>query len=411
MKVTGIITEYNPFHNGHKYHLDTARSQTDADYVIVVMSGNYTQRGVPALIDKYLRAQMALENGADLVLELPLPYATGSAEYFAMGAVTLLDKLNVTDSICFGSECGDISKLQQIASLLYPESPAYTCLLQENLKSGLPFPLARSGALLALCPDVPNIAEIITSPNNILGIEYLKALLKRKSTILPFTIKRLGAGYHDGILDGERSSAFAIRTSLSEHGSLEAIRKQVPENVLSLLNADWQKSYPIVANDFSLLLQYKLLSTNKNNLASYLDLNKDLSDKIKKNLKDYTSFDNFCDLLKSKDVTHTRISRSLLHILLDITAKDMELYKSIDYIPYARILGFKKDATPLLNAIKKESSIPMISKLADAQKLLDHKSISMLEKEITASHIYEAVVAGKFGQKMKNEYTRQIVIR
>lgn len=410
MKVTGIITEYNPFHNGHMHHLTLSRQRTDADYIVVVMSGNYTQRGIPALMDKYLRTQMALENGADLVLELPLLYATGSAEYFSTGAVTLLDKLGVVDSLCFGSECGTIAPFMQIATLLNKESKEYTSILQEALKRGDSFPIARKNALLSLSPAINDIEEILSSPNNILGIEYIKALQMRNSSIVPYTIKRIGSDYNSSILEGERSSALAIRQSLLSNTDIKQVKSQVPTTVFSVLDREWQKSYPIFADDFSLMLQYKLLSCDSSVLASFMDMSSDLSDKVKKNLKNFTSYNGFCDTLKSKDITYTRLSRCLLHTLLDITKEDLKRYKSLDYIPYARILGFKKESSELLGTIKENASIPMISKLADAPKVLSSDALSMLEKEITASHIYEAVVSQKFKQGMNNEYTRQIVI-
>lgn len=249
MKVTGIIAEYNPFHNGHKYHIEKAKELTGADYVIVVMSGNFTQRGIPAFTDKYTRTRMALSCGADLVLELPLYYAAGSAEYFATGAVSLLDRLGVVDSLCFGSECGNIDALMHVASVLYNEPDSYKKLLQDALKSGQNYPAARHNALLqylsmqpserdavngnaidcdtvacAAITDVTDYEQILSSPNNILGIEYCKALLKLNSSITPYTIRREGGGYNDDTLSAVNSSALAIRTALSSKDNLPTAR-------------------------------------------------------------------------------------------------------------------------------------------------------------------------------------------
>ena len=250
MLVNAIIAEYNPFHNGHKYQLDTCKAQTGADYTIVVMSGDFTQRGAPALLPKHERARMALSAGADLVLELPLYYACGSAEYFANGAVSLLDKLGVVNFLSFGSENGDVKKLTEIAELLQNEPPAYREVLKQALKKGMTYPQARREALLSCFPrpasladradgsctdtaddSYPDTAEsslqaaldaLLSAPNNILGIEYCRALLMRKSTITPFTIQRLGAAYHASSLSQSElnASALAIRTALSGKNTL-----------------------------------------------------------------------------------------------------------------------------------------------------------------------------------------------
>lgn len=414
MKVTGIIAEYNPFHNGHKHHIEKARELTNADYIIVIMSGNYVQRGEPGIIDKYARTKMALECGADLVLELPLPYATGSAEYFSMGAVSLLDKLGVVDYLCFGSECGDASKLMNVASYLANEPFEYKELLQKYLMQGLSFPSAQEAALHG-CAD-NETASLLSAPNNRLGIEYCKALIRLNSSISPVTVLREGSGYHDETLydadDGLPSSASAIRKTL-DNACPETVLSQVPATVADILKQEWNKSFPIKVTDFSLLLHYKLLTETKESLVTYWDVTSDLADKILKYLPQYTTFDGFCMLLKSKELTYARISRCLLHILLNIKKTHINTYRVLGFTPYARILGFRKSASPLLHEIKVHSSIPMISKLADAQKLLTPEAYEMLQREINASHIYEAVKTKRFGVEdslSKNEFTREILV-
>lgn len=415
MKVTGIIAEYNPFHNGHKYHMEKSRALTDADYCIVIMSGDFVQRGVPAILDKYTRTRMALLNGADLVLELPLYYAAGSAEFFAAGAVTLLDKLGVADSLCFGSECGDLALLTQIAEILSEEPFVYQNTLQEQLRKGLSFPTARSLALQACLPNAAH-KEIIHSPNNILGTEYIKTLLKRNSAISPYTLKREGAGYHEAMLHetasyhGEpenRSSATAIRSHIHE---LEAIKKQVPDSVYSLLLQSYDKNFPINSGDFSLLLKYRLLMEAEHGFSDYLDITPDLSDKITKNLHRFQDFEQFCTLLKSKDLTYSRLSRGLLHILLGMTQEKMASFVREDFIPYARILGFRKSSSDLLKAIKQHTSVPLISKLADAGNYLTASGLSMLQEDIRAAHLYDSVVCHKFHTDFVNEYAKPLVI-
>lgn len=425
MKIAGIIAEYNPFHNGHLYHLEQTRKKTDADYIIAVLSGDFVQRGVPAIIDKYARAQMALENGVDLVLELPAVYAAGSAEFFAMGAVSLLDKLGCVDSLCFGSEWGQLEPLSCIASLLLEESQAYRASLQHYLKSGCSYPKARSLALQDVLPANTN-GSILNSPNNTLGVEYIKALQKRRSPIQPLTIQRQGSSYHDQALDNGRytedsddplffSSASAIRQqitgleSTAPYTDMASMKAHMPKSVFQLLASQLNKTFPVSSHDFSSLLFYKLLLENEKGFSHYQDMTPALSDKIRKNLNQYEDFEQFCGLLKSKDLTYSRISRCLLHILLDMTEEKLDEYTRQDFISYARILGFRKASAPLLTAIKANASIPLISKLADARLSLDNTGLSMLEKDIQASHIYSSVVSSKFSSPFCNEYTRPVI--
>ena len=327
MKAVGIIAEYNPFHNGHKYLIEKAKEITGADYAIIVMSGNFTQRGTPAITDKYIRTEMALLNGADLVIELPSHYACSSAEFFATGAITLLNKLGVVDSICFGSESGNITNLYNVAKILADEPEEFQQQLKLFLKRGYSYPMARNQALEATIPDFVNYMDVIKTPNNILGIEYIKALLRTNSTITPFTVQRIGSCYHDHKLSVAYSSAIAIRQSLEFGNSLEKIEDQVPKNCLSILSEHYNKSYPVFMDDFSTLLKYKLLTEAPNSFCKYADISSDLSDKIKKNIFKIDSINNFCDLLKSKDLTHARINRCLGHILLNIHQEEMDVLK------------------------------------------------------------------------------------
>lgn len=413
MKTVGIIAEYNPFHNGHAYHIRKAKELTGADYCVVVMSGNFVQRGSPALMDKHMRAECALRNGADLVLELPVCYAISSAEHFARSAVALLDRLGVVDSLCFGSECGDIRVLTGFAQALTDESPVFKKTLNQEIRTGHTYPQARNTALEAAAPHLtPNI-NILTSSNNILGIEYCKALLYWNSAMVPYTVKRTGASYHDNSLDTGFCSAFAIRESLKHVGVTEHLARQVPASCLTLMQDAYQKSYPIFTDDFALITQYSLLSGEDTDFTDYPDIDKELSDRIVKLLPQYRDFRSFCDLLKSKNRTYVRISRSLLHILLDIRKDDLQRYGQEGWVFYARMLGFRESASPLLSAIKKNSGIPLLSKLADAEKQLAPTALSMLEKDIYASHVYQSVVRHKYPDPDPlseiNEYKTPIV--
>lgn len=444
MQINGIIAEYNPFHQGHFYQLTDARQATNADFTIVAMSGNFVQRGTPALLNKYKRAEMALKNGADLILELPMYYATSSAEYFARGAVSLLDKLGVVNNLCFGSECGDVTILQQIAKILVEEPEKYAHVLRQNLKRGVSYPTARTLALLEYEPAFQEYQELLSSPNNILGVEYLKALLRRQSNIKPYTTIRRGAGYNDASLGNSQDaghdhiscskiqaadckdasigetqcSALAIRQALfsveppagNSEGIIEALRNHMPESAHAILLDCLSENAIIQSNDFSAILHYKLLSEQENGYVKYLDVSPELSDRICKNLYHFKSFTDFCDLLKTKDMTYTRISRCLLHILLGITSEIMDKYRAMDDIPYARVLGFRKNATPLLSAIKEYSSIPLVTKLADAEQTLDTDAWDMLNRDICMNRVYESILAQKSGQSMLNEYRTPIVI-
>ena len=395
MKLTGIIAEYNPFHNGHQYHINKALEITGADAAVVIMSGDFVQRGTPAIMPKHLRTKMALNSGAALVIELPVPYATGSAEYFATGAVSILNSLGCIDSLCFGSECGDVNILQDLAKILADEPAEFKKLLSDYLKQGNSFPLARQFALsdYLKCDEA---GKILAEPNNILGIEYLKAIYRLNSSIKAYTIERISSCYHDQELRDTYSSASAIRNKMKE-ASFEEWNNQIPETNISLLSEFYQKQYPIYTNDFSLLLKYKLLQETKDSLYEYADVSEELGNRITKRLNEYQSFEQFCELLKTKELTYARINRALLHILLNIKKT------SYQEINYARILGFQIDKSAILSEMKKSSSISLITKIAD------HSDLEMLTLDIKSSDLYTSVVTDKFQTPFQSEYQKQII--
>lgn len=410
MKINGIIAEYNPFHNGHKYQLEESKRRTGADYTIVAMSGNFVQRGAPALLDKHSRAEMALRCGADLVLEIPSIYAASSAEYFATGAVSLLNRLNVVTDLCFGSECGDISLLTEIASILLTEPDEFKNSLKSFLRDGYSYPNARTAAMIQYSPALAYNREIFSSPNNILGIEYIKAVRRQNSPINPVTVRRLGAGHHTPVPSTEYCSALSIRHALWEGKDASCLESYMPEDANRLLSARLREERLVRSNDFSSVLYYKLLSEREYGFDKYMDVSPALSDRIVNRLDEYVSFDGFCDLLKTKEMTYTRISRCLLHILLNITKEDMEICGELGYTPYARVLGFRKSAEPLLGVIKEKSSIPLVTKLADAEKLLAEDSLAMLKQDILVSQLYQGIAAGFSKNQPLNEYTIPLVI-
>ena len=411
MKTVGLITEYNPFHNGHAYHIEKAKMLTGADRVIVVMSGDFVQRGAPAVMPKHLRTESALLSGASLIIELPVCFSTGSAEFFAQGSISLLNQLGCVDSICFGSECGDIHVLKDIAQILVNEPAEYQTALRQALKDGASFPAARQAALHIYSDKY---SEILASPNNILGIEYLKALAKTHSEMEPFTIKRIGAGYHDMDIDGQFSSATAIRSDIyqladvnssSESIPLTHIQTQVPSSCHELMKKNYQTRYPVKSDDFSLLLKAKLLSETADSLSHYLDMSPELANRILRLRNDYLSFEQFCDLLKTKELTRSRISRSFIHVLLGITNDWLTAMKAP--APYARILGFRKDHANLFGILKQTSVIPLIT--SPARAVLADTARQMLELDIYASDLYESVITDLYGTPFHNELTKQII--
>jgi len=424
MNITGVITEYNPFHNGHLYHLNESRRMTGADHIIAVMSGDFLQRGTPAIIHKYARTRMALLCGADLVLELPSRFACSSAEYFASGGIDLLNRLGCVTDFVFGSECSDSVLLSKAASVLLEEPPLYRQILNEELRLGASFPVARQTALQAVMPELSG--DLLNSPNNILGFEYLKALMRLKSNIIPHCLKRQGSGYHD-VIDSDQpfASATGIRKTVFENISCDrsefpeaVLSYYVPEEVLDILKEAFGSSFPVSEQDFDALLRYRLL-TVMGHYTDYMDVPEDLAARIEKSLPEYENFSSFIQKLKTKNYTYTRISRALIHILLDMKVSPQK--ESFKYmVPYARILGFRKNSSTLLHELKLHSSIPLITKMADGDKVLaaHHAEAeyalsyarSLLKQDVLAADIYETASADKFRTKPRNEYTQGIVI-
>lgn len=421
MNVTAIVAEYNPMHNGHLYQLQQAREKTDADYIIVVMSGDYVQRGTPAIIDKYSRAEMALICGADLVLELPAYYSSASMENYAASAMSLIDKLGIVTTISFGSECGDINILKTIAT----ELPSDDCILhdaiQKHMRLGMSYPAAREAALLDTGFN-SDYAKIMKNPNNSLGIAYIRALINRNSPIKYHTTKRIVSEHNDSS-DGAYSAS-ALRSSLITKEAIFDLANSTPELVLNILKAKYNVTFPITENDFSDILLYKIHScftkgmaqyssldeARIKSLSQYADITEDISAKI---INSYNCADTYSDLInlvKSKDITYARISRALLHILLDITTEDYERFINDDYHYFARILGISTAASPLLHSIKAHTSIPLLSKLADYNKILDSENArKLLFSNIQATNLYEKTACKKYRQSFKSEFSKEII--
>ena len=371
MRVTGLIVEYNPFHNGHQYHMDSARRQTGADGIVAVMSGDYVQRGLPAMVDKYRRTRMALEGGADVVIELPVAYATGSAECFAAGAVTILKNLGCVTDLVYGCECADANRIAELAKLLAEEPEEYREFLQEGLRQGLSFPAARSRAVGKI---VPEAEEILSLPNNILAVEYQKALIRLGSAIQPHGLIRKGDGYH--------KSASRIRQAMAS-GDMESLHGYMPEFSEKLLD------YHMTCDDFSAILNYRLTFLSEEELAEYGDVTPELASRIYKNRGSHLTFSEMADTVKSRNYTLTRVQRALLHIVLGIKKEEVTL-------PFVRVLGFRR-GTEVLNQIKHHSSIPMLTKMAA-------DTTDAWAADRIASDIYNQMVWEKYRINILDEY-------
>ena len=403
MKIVGLITEYNPFHAGHLYHMQQARELTGADYCVVLMSGSFVQRGEPAIFDKYLRTKTALLAGADLVLEIPAAFSTASAHEFAAYGVALLSAIGV-DAVVFGSECGQIEILKQAAYALNHESAEFQERLRKGLKAGLTYPQARAKAL----EMEDTWASVLSSPNNILGIEYLRAAEDLHSLMEFYTISRKGSGYHeDTLADANFPSASAIRgiirNSLSKDKDLLDI---LASHLPAVTHPAYTGAVPVFVDDFSGLLNATVLQMQAT--FSIADLSPELAARLTKPPYFPLSFEKRIQALKTRQLTYTRVSRALLHLALGMREEDISRWKDEGYALYARILGFRRQSSPLLSCLHKKSSIPLITKMADAAQSLAPSALALLEQEVYASHLYQTVRI-KRGGVFQNEYTEGLV--
>lgn len=416
MNITGIIAEYNPFHNGHAYHISRARKETGADCIVAVMSGNFVQRGAPALADKFTRAAMALAAGADLVIELPPLWSCASAEYFAGAGVSLLEQLGCVRSLCYGCETPNAGLSAHICGILSSEPVKYRRLLNDALKQGCCYAAARQKAVLELLPesDRADAAAVLKNPNNILALEYQKAIAAISSSMKTCPVLRKDQGYHSDSLSDHFASASAIRRFLSgqpdQSGQMkQTLSRVMPQAAFQLL-WDYQSRYPFLyEDDCSQMLHYCLLKNAAEGFSGYADCTPDFSNKLCQSISDYTRFSDFCAMLKTKNITYARISRILLHILLDIRHSDYAYWRSRFFVPYARILGFRKESGAL-GYIKKHASIPLLTRAGDARKILSEDALVFFQKHLFADSVYRALVTAKGGQVMKNEFLQQIAV-
>lgn len=411
MKAVGLVTEYNPFHNGHLYHLNKAMELTGADISVAVMSGDFVQRGEPAVLDKYTRTSMSLNSGVNLVVELPVNYAVSSAESFAAGALKVLDYVKA-DSIAFGSESGNIERLSKLAHILCDNEDTLYKEISKYTANGISYAAARQKVVEKLTDK--DTAALLTSSNNILAVEYLKAIIKNNYAIKPYTVQRQGDSYNDTDIRSEYASATALRENLKA----DNISEYIPVKAGLILSSNTNYIYPdnITEVLFTRLLDILFASNyDKNvfieNVMQYPDVNKEIAGRLYKSAMDMItrtvpqrseskdngvfSFGSLCEHIKTKEVPLSRIKRALVRITLGLDKKHMEKYSNE---PYIRVLGFDKKGQEYLSYIRKTVEVPLITKTADYKE--------MLLDDIHAANIYNMIVAGKYGVKELGDFVR-----
>lgn len=393
MSVAAVICEYNPFHNGHKHQLDTIKKELNVDYIVCLMSGDFVQRGEPAVFSKESRTEWAVDNGADVVLLLPAVYSTSGADLFALGAVNILSGLGCIDYLCFGSECGNIDLLSECAFALMKNGNINSPAIKELIREGNTFGKARS--LL-----FPEYAHILNSPNNILAFEYISALNQLNSSIKPYTIKREGQEYNSDNYSSSSTflSASSIRKGLYLN-DFEKIRNHIPYNIdssnIAIVNPD------ILSKE----IFYALLS-RKDVLNNYLEVNDDLAKRINNKIMSFDSFSSFVSILKTKNMTHSRISRALIHILLGIKNSEDYFKSNMINLNYVKLLGFKKESEEFFKHQPKNPSVKIISKIPDEYNSFNSFTKEIFDIDLFASTLYDSISGSKI-----HEYSKKLIIK
>lgn len=409
-RVIGVVAEYNPFHNGHYYHLQATKEITGAEYCVAVISGNFTQRGDTSIVNKWAKAYMAICGGADLVIELPTVYSISSAENFASGAVKILDNLKVVDAISFGAEANDLATLNNIANVLYEEPKAYTNILSHELKKGISYPAARENALMMYLNDIKRYANTLSSPNNILAIEYLKALKIQKSKLEPIMIKRKKVYYNDNKIVDDFASATAIRKLLQD-GEYANLRKVIPRSSYTIIGQESRKGGMVLSlSKYEKEIIYTLRKMTVEEIAELPDVSEGLQFAIKNAANEANNLKDLISNIKSKRYTQTRIQRILLYALLEIDKKLMENSRKV--VPYVRVLGFTQKGKSLLSEISRRN--PKLNIITSLKKYMDQNQnknkvlAEMLEKDIFATDVY---TLGYIGESKANlDFTNNMII-
>lgn len=409
-RVIGVVAEYNPFHNGHYYHLQATKEITGAEYCVAVISGNFTQRGDTSIVNKWAKAYMAICGGADLVIELPTVYSISSAENFASGAVKILDNLKVVNAISFGAEANDFATLNNIANVLYEEPKAYTNILSHELKKGISYPAARENALMMYLNDIKRYANTLSSPNNILAIEYLKALKIQKSKLEPIMIKRKKVYYNDNKIVDDFASATAIRKLLQD-GEYANLRKVIPRSSYTIIGQESRKGGMVLSlAKYEKEIIYALRKMTVEEIADLPDVSEGLQFAIKNAANEANNLKDLISNIKSKRYTQTRIQRILLYALLGIDKKLMENSRKV--VPYVRVLGFTQKGKSLLSEISRRN--PKLNIITSLKKYMDQNQnknkvlAEMLEKDIFATDVY---TLGYIGESKANlDFTNNMII-
>lgn len=409
-RVIGVVAEYNPFHNGHYYHLQATKEITGAEYCVAVISGNFTQRGDTSIVNKWAKAYMAICGGADLVIELPTVYSISSAENFASGAVKILDNLKVVDAISFGAEANDLATLNNIANVLYEEPKAYTNILSHELKKGISYPAARENALMMYLNDIKRYANTLSSPNNILAIEYLKALKIQKSKLEPIMIKRKKVYYNDNKIVDDFASATAIRKLLQD-GEYANLRKVIPRSSYTIIGQESRKGGMVLSlAKYEKEIIYALRKMTVEEIADLPDVSEGLQFAIKNAANEANNLKDLISNIKSKRYTQTRIQRILLYALLGIDKKLMENSRKV--VPYVRVLGFTQKGKSLLSEISRRN--PKLNIITSLKKYMNQNQnknkilAEMLEKDIFATDVY---TLGYIGDSKANlDFTNNMII-
>ena len=409
-RVIGVVAEYNPFHNGHYYHLQATKEITGAEYCVAVISGNFTQRGDTSIVNKWAKAYMAICGGADLVIELPTVYSISSAENFASGAVKILDNLKVVNAISFGAEANDFATLNNIANVLYEEPKAYTNILSHELKKGISYPAARENALMMYLNDIKRYANTLSSPNNILAIEYLKALKIQKSKLEPIMIKRKKVYYNDNKIVDDFASATAIRKLLQD-GEYAKIRKVIPRSSYTIIGQESRKGGMVLSlAKYEKEIIYALRKMTVEEIADLPDVSEGLQFAIKNAANEANNLKDLISNIKSKRYTQTRIQRILLYALLGIDKKLMENSRKV--VPYVRVLGFTQKGKSLLSEISRRN--PKLNIITSLKKYMNQNQnknkvlAEMLEKDIFATDVY---TLGYIGDSKANlDFTNNMII-
>ncbi|TCS79230.1 nucleotidyltransferase [Tepidibacillus fermentans] len=379
MTILGLIVEYNPFHNGHYYHLQKAKKITNAELIIAVMSGPFVQRGEPAIFDKWTRTRMALESGIDLVIELPVIYATQSANWFASGAIALLNHLKVSHLV-FGSESNSIERLDQIANLLLNEPVSFQNTLKRYLSLGHSYPKAIA---LTLQEMQNGKEDFVLNPNDILGLQYLLQIKKHHSRMIALTIQRKSTQYHEQIFSNQTfASATAIRKAIQFNDEIERVIQYVPKVSQNLFYKSFvQRRFQYWENYYQ-TLKILILNQSIEQLKQIHGMVEGLESRLKESVNQAFSFEELISIVKTKRYTQAKLQRVFLHLLLNLTEDRVKAINVEKGPQYIRLLGFNQKGKSYLNQIKDELSIPLISKLSKIRS-------TMLDLDIQASQIYE----------------------